>query len=605
MLAHAREHVPLYSGRIPLGDDPHRVLAALAPLDRETVRAAGHRLHALDGSTQGWRSTHTSGTTGEPLTVVFDHPPQELEFTLLTRHADRLGLPEGAGIVHLTLHAPGHSQAMAAPWGDGRTLTKWNLARVWQCPGPEFRRAVRWLDGKVLTGKPTVLDLLAARADAVPAGVIVSGETLDARARATIGAGLHCPVSSLYTLAEVGIAGSECPDGGYHLEPESVHGEIVDDEVILTPLANRAMPLLRYRTGDRARWLPADCGCRHPGPRLELTSIRSPRYLLTTSGQPVELSRFLETLGALPVSRLALSAEGPGRVRMDYSADAPLTSADRERATRPLRAALGLTAEVRFVQQRGPHWPASDGQPTNPQRPEVGLDLPADDVAAWLAAWFTGRELRPEAVALTGSVLTPSARTRFSPVDVTVISPAARDEWADVVRALRRELPALRVHVVDAPSGLAACRLSAEGRVVLGRLPEIAWPTRAALAAEGRAWCRQAADTLWDRLTGPPIPPAETLRTAYVAQHLSVTACRYLHLASGGRETGADAVLAAELDPEEGATVFEAVAVAREQRPPPPEPDAGRAYLRDGMRLVGMVAAVLSDFEAMPGTVSQ
>lgn len=585
--------MPFYDGRIPLGDDPYHVLTALAPLDRKTVRAAGHRLHALDGSTQGWRSTHTSGTTGEPLTVVFDHPPQELEFTLLTRHADRLGVPKGAGIVHLTLHAPGPSQAMAAPWGDGRRLSKWNLARVWQCPDPEFRRAIRRLDGKVLTGKPAVLELLAARADAAPAGVIVSGETLDARARAIIGAGLHCPVSSLYTLAEVGMAGSECPDGGYHLEPESVYGEIVDGEVVLTPLTNRAMPLLRYRTGDQARWLPADCGCPHPGPRLELTSIRSPRHLLTTSGQPVELSRFLETLGALPVRRLALSAEGPGRVRMDYSADAPLTPADQERAARPLRAALGLTAEVRFAQHKGPHWPASDGQPTNPPQSEVGLDLPADDVAAWLADWFTERELRPEAVALTGSVLTPQARTRFSPVDVTVISPAAPDEWVDVVRALRRDLPALRVHVVDAPSGLAACRLSAEGRVVLGRLPEIAWPTQAALAAEGRAWCRQAADTLWDRLTGPPIPPADTLRTAYMAQHLSVTACRYLHLASGWRETGADAVLAAELDPEEGATVFEAVAVAREHRPPPPEPDAGRGYLREAMRLVGMVAAVL------------
>ncbi|MFE5086185.1 hypothetical protein [Streptomyces mirabilis] len=51
-------------------------------------------------------------------------------------------------------------------------------------------------------------------------------------------------MSSLYPLAEVGIAGSECPDGGYHLETESVHAEIVDDEVVLTQPANRAMPLL-------------------------------------------------------------------------------------------------------------------------------------------------------------------------------------------------------------------------------------------------------------------------------------------------------------------------------------------------------------------------
>ncbi|MCT9112110.1 hypothetical protein ACFWD7_34225 [Streptomyces mirabilis] len=135
-------------------------------------------------------------------------------------------MSEGAGIVYLTLHAPGPSQAMAAPRGDVRTLTKWNLARVWQCSGSEFRRAARWLDGKVLTGTPTVLDLL------------------DARARATVGVGLHCPVSSLDTLAEVGVAGSECPDGGYHLEPESVHAEIVDDKVVLAPSANRAAPLL-------------------------------------------------------------------------------------------------------------------------------------------------------------------------------------------------------------------------------------------------------------------------------------------------------------------------------------------------------------------------
>lgn len=60
-------------------------------------------------------------------------------------------MSEGAGIVHLTLHAPGPSQAMAAPRGDGRRLTKWNLARAWQRSGPESRRAVRWLDGKACT----------------------------------------------------------------------------------------------------------------------------------------------------------------------------------------------------------------------------------------------------------------------------------------------------------------------------------------------------------------------------------------------------------------------------------------------------------------------
>ena len=61
-----------------------------------------------------------------------------------------------------------------------------------------------------------------------------------------------------------GIIALQCPSGGlYHLQSESVHVEILDEagrpcapgeigRVIVSPLHNFAMPLLRYESGDYA-----------------------------------------------------------------------------------------------------------------------------------------------------------------------------------------------------------------------------------------------------------------------------------------------------------------------------------------------------------------
>lgn len=66
---------------------------------------------------------------------------------------------------------------------------------------------------------------------------------------------------------------------GYHLREADLLLEIIDPagrllpdgiagEVALTTLGERAMPLLRYRTGDRAVMLPAPCPCGSPLRRL-------------------------------------------------------------------------------------------------------------------------------------------------------------------------------------------------------------------------------------------------------------------------------------------------------------------------------------------------
>ncbi|MEV1246431.1 hypothetical protein [Nonomuraea sp. NPDC049750] len=314
----------------------------------------------------------------------------------------------------------------------------------------------------------------------------------------------------------------------------------------------------------------------------------------------MEISKFMQALSALPVERISLSQKSSGQVRIDYRAAEPLSKQFRRRAARPLRMALGLETDVRFVRQSNPTWRVSNEYLAYPGHSAVSLDLTANDVSSWLVSRFAEWGVRPDTAVLTGSVLRPSVRSRFSDVDLTLFTDLEPELWVDVVRLLRQDLPVLRVTVTDAErptvlSPLAVCRVICEGRAIIGSKPELAWPKPRLLGIEGLFWCAAAAETMWHQLTGSATGPAETLRVAYLAQKVIVNACRYRHVFFGNRETKADLVVEAELDGEEGAVSIEAIEVAREHRPPPPENHAGRRYLNAARTVANLVADEIAE----------
>jgi phenylacetate-coenzyme A ligase PaaK-like adenylate-forming protein len=84
-----------------------------------------------------------------------------------------------------------------------------------------------------------------------------------------------CQVFNHYGMTEMGLGGGvECQAlVGYHLREADLYFEIInpvtgqpapegeEGEVVFTTLARRGMPLIRYRTGDRARFIPEPCPC--------------------------------------------------------------------------------------------------------------------------------------------------------------------------------------------------------------------------------------------------------------------------------------------------------------------------------------------------------
>jgi len=102
------------------------------------------------------------------------------------------------------------------------------------------------------------------------------GEGITPRTRAELEAFWGAPLCMTYASTEAAtILAFECTHRrGYHVNEFDFYVEIADrdsegyGEIVLTTVNRRVMPLIRYRTGDVARWLPELCPCGLPFRRL-------------------------------------------------------------------------------------------------------------------------------------------------------------------------------------------------------------------------------------------------------------------------------------------------------------------------------------------------
>lgn len=146
-----------------------------------------------------------------------------------------------------------------------------------------------------VVGIPVQIRRLALTApDAAPSNVLLSADRVSPAVRATIERVWGCDVFEHYGLTESGLGCAvECPShDGAHIRHDALYLEIVHPqsgaslpagewgEIVLSTLSRQAMPLLRYRTGDKGRLLDHACACGSVLPRLD-----------TVAGRFIELER--------------------------------------------------------------------------------------------------------------------------------------------------------------------------------------------------------------------------------------------------------------------------------------------------------------------------
>lgn len=283
-LAHARRSVfygaqwrglPLQSVR---GVDD---LPQLPFTTAEDLARWGDFLCVSQGEVERLVTLHTSGTQGVP---------KRLAFTAHDLRRTRAFF--SAGMAQL-LH-PGQTLLVLLPGAErpnGVVAQLWQAlrhVRVASCRMEELPAVLEELRPHTIVGGPSQLRALlplagtAGTARLPGGGLLSSAEPLDADLCRQLERRLDCTVLDHYGLTESGYGGGvQClARNGFHMRALDVLVEIVhpltglplppgeEGEIVITTLHREAMPLVRYRTGDVAAWLPGPCACGSPLPRL-------------------------------------------------------------------------------------------------------------------------------------------------------------------------------------------------------------------------------------------------------------------------------------------------------------------------------------------------
>ncbi len=232
-------------------------------------------------------SLHTSGTSG---------PWKRLQFTAADLEQTVAFFAVGMGY----MCGPGDKVLICMPGvaedGIGQLLAR-GLRRLGAEPlllGPisDYEAAASVLRQErphTIVGIPAQMRRLALTApDAGPVNVLLSADRIGPALRRTVERVWGCSVFEHYGLTESGLGCAvECPaHSGLHIRHDALYLEIVDPvsgqprpagewgEIVLTTLTRQALPLLRYRTGDKGRLLTAPCGCGCLLPRLDTVAGR-------------------------------------------------------------------------------------------------------------------------------------------------------------------------------------------------------------------------------------------------------------------------------------------------------------------------------------------
>ena len=283
ILQYAAGHSPRYRNLLPQAGDVSEVaglLSALPLLTKAELRDNADGLRSRDTSLRVHAKT-TGGSTGQPLTVWKDSGAVANERAASWAAYLSYGLAIGDRCVRFWGTPTTASRRVRSTLAD----LAMNRATFSAFAFSEQELASYWNDCRRL--RPAFYygysSMLAAFAEyviasgldgtAIGASTIVStSEVLTDSQRRSMVRAFGCKVRNEYGCGELGPIAYECEQGQLHVAAGSVFLEVLAEDgssalpgeigrVVVSDLNNRAMPLLRYVTGDFAQvGHPCTCG---------------------------------------------------------------------------------------------------------------------------------------------------------------------------------------------------------------------------------------------------------------------------------------------------------------------------------------------------------
>ncbi|WP_020165883.1 phenylacetate--CoA ligase family protein [Methyloversatilis discipulorum] len=375
LLTHAASHVPYYRDLFArIGFDPAAMssltdLQRLPFLDKPLIRAHTDALKADDA--RGLARFNTGGSSGVPLIFYIGLERVSRDVAAKWRATRWWGVDIGDPEIVLW----GSPIELGAQ--DRVRLLRDRLMRTRLLPAFEMSDAkvdgfideIRTLRPRMLFGYPSAFAHIARHAqrqgvrmdDLGIKVVFVTSERLYDHQRTLIEQSFGAPVANGYGGRDAGFIAHQCPSGSLHITAEDLIVEIVDregrvlppgesGEIVVTHLATRDFPFVRYRTGDVGVLAAPDdapCACGRTLPVLKEVQGRSTDFIVARDGTVMHGLALIYIVRDMPgVAGFRIEQESLDLTRVKVVTEPGFPADGDSRIRAGMKARLGESVEV-------------------------------------------------------------------------------------------------------------------------------------------------------------------------------------------------------------------------------------------------------------------
>lgn len=276
-----KKNVPFYTTRLK-NISSWTDFSKFIPLTRTDVRLGieSGSIFNKELKSSGFKQ-YTSGTSGIPLSILIDPNMLIRRRALYRRMLKTAGFDKSTTLLRVINYGrefPGlEDEGEKFSCKDQEDFIKNTAVFFEKCRGLEI----------ILHAIPSILIVIAQQIERINPvinfkAIISHAEQLHDKTRKYLEKIFNVPVFNYYASRETLSIGNECErHEGIHINSEFVFVEILDEnnnptsqdkigDITITSFDNEIMPLLRYKIGDKGRWLTQRCVCGRTLPRIIL-----------------------------------------------------------------------------------------------------------------------------------------------------------------------------------------------------------------------------------------------------------------------------------------------------------------------------------------------
>ena len=188
--------------------------------------------------------------------------------------------------------------------------------------------------------------------------VFVTSERLYAEQRADIERTFGCAVANGYGGRDAGFVAHECPSGGMHITAEDIIVEIADGEgtpqpagvageIVVTHMATREFPFIRYRTGDVGVLDEKMCACGRGLPLIKEIQGRTTDFVVAQDGTVMHGLALVYVLRDVPgIAKFSIVQESIQHTRVLLVVDADFDWSNVNRIREGMGRRLGPDVRI-------------------------------------------------------------------------------------------------------------------------------------------------------------------------------------------------------------------------------------------------------------------